>query len=96
MQQEVEAEKDIKTLADYLQLPDKYELICTFQQSFDSSLNLLHMRQETPTYARLKSMIQNSTKREFNMQHVQQIFGIVPSFYNHHWELRQNKMELVI
>lgn len=41
-------------------------------------------------------MVESQTKRQFNMSHFQQILSINSHLYNHKWEMKHGKMELVI
>lgn len=59
-------------------------------------MNMILIKNQTPTFTNLKNIIQLQTKRQFNMSHFQQLIKLEPGFFNHRWESKMGKMELVI
>ena len=94
MRDEEEVERAIpQTLA----LSHKMNMLFNFQTAIDQNLNFLVItRNIVPTFSALKQSVESQTKREFKVSHFQQIISVAPFFYNHKWELRQGKYELVI
>ena len=81
---------------DNIKLPEKYDLLLQFVHQIDQAWNMLQIRQHTPTFTNIKTMVEHQTKRQFNMTHFQQILSINPNLYNHKWEMKHGKMELMI
>lgn len=59
-------------------------------------MNLLISRQTTTTFSNIKAGVENQTKRQFKLSHLQQILQVTPFMYNHKWEMKMGKMEAII
>lgn len=79
-----------------LPLPEKMRLLLQFQQCLDTALNFSLARQQTTTFTLLRQTIEGQTQRNFRIAHFQQILTMAPHFYNHRWEMKGGKPELII
>lgn len=48
------------------------------------------------TFPELKKAIQIATKREFTYEIFAQVLEVAPKMFNHHWQLRKHRHELMI
>ncbi|KAL4235191.1 replication licensing factor Cdt1 [Mactra antiquata] len=70
-----------------LNLPYKYKLLADQFRGMDQVVSMLHNRNETCTFSKLKHAVQELTKRNFERDHVGKIKTVCPDAY----EFRQEK-----
>uniref|UniRef100_A0A8W8KI41 CDT1 Geminin-binding domain-containing protein n=1 Tax=Magallana gigas TaxID=29159 RepID=A0A8W8KI41_MAGGI len=64
-----------------LSLPYKYRLVEDMFKSMDTAVSMLHNRSEICTFSKLKSAVQEMTKRNFEQKNVGQIKTVYPEAY---------------
>lgn len=79
-----------------LELPMNQEILLVNQKCLDTAINMAISRQQTATFSTLKPFVEGQSQRTFQMKHIQQILSVVPWMYNHKWEMRQGKPDLVL
>ena len=79
-----------------LAITAKMEVLVKFQQNIDSVMNMLLLRQHTPTFRGVKNMVEKQVHKEFTKEHLQQILHVAPFFYNHKWESKFGTMDLIL
>ena len=96
-QEEIEEVLELpKVLSEELHLPSKMKLLLEFQSALDNAINFTLARQQMPTFSNVKAFIEQQNRRQFSISHIQQILKVVPFMYNHKWEIKFGKMELIL
>ncbi|XP_072957534.1 CDT1-like protein a, chloroplastic [Typha angustifolia] len=61
-----------------IKLPEKYEILCEFFNSMESSIRLLRLKGSTTTFPNICTSIQHLTERRFTYGHLAQLMYILP------------------
>ena len=83
-------------IPEHLPLPESLKTLHTFQGAIDHTMNMLMVRQQSLTFTSIKEMVERSTMRTFTLDSFRKVLAIAPFFYNHDWELKLGKMELMV
>lgn len=97
---EAENQPDVKVsyreLPLELPLPSKMETLCILRKNLDQNINFLFTRGQQASFVNLKPQIENSCGRTFTVSHIQQMLEVCSWLYNHKWEVKFGKPELVV
>lgn len=97
MQEEIQEVKVYhRTIPTELDLPVQFDLLHMIQKVLDNSINMCHSRQLQATFSNLKSYVEGQCNRTFMIKHIQQMLELVPWMYNHKWEIKFGKPDLVL
>ncbi|XP_041455717.1 DNA replication factor Cdt1-like [Lytechinus variegatus] len=68
-----------------LALPFRYRSLEEVFRCSDTVVSMLHNRSETCTFSKLKSGVQEMSRKNFELDHLKQIKTVYPSAYDMHW-----------
>ncbi|XP_067120980.1 DNA replication factor Cdt1 isoform X2 [Centruroides vittatus] len=75
-----------------LLLPYKYKVLVEIFHCTDMVISLLHNRQETCTFSKLKNSVQEMTKKNFTISHLGQLKTVFPNAYIFQQEKDKNSI----
>lgn len=72
------------------------QILVDQMQCLDIALNMCILRDTNTSFTNLKQLIEQQSKRQFTLRQFQQILKVAPFMYNHRWEIKHGKYELLI
>ena len=80
----------------HLSLPDSFQDLYKVFTSLDRIFALLHNRQENISYKKLKTSIQQMTRKDFKLGYIKQIKTLFPEAYKVEWNHKLSDYELSV
>ncbi|KAI9119243.1 hypothetical protein K1719_009918 [Acacia pycnantha] len=78
---EISPRKSKAPMVEPVKLPEKYEILCEFFDSLDSSIRLLHLKGSSTTFTNVCPKVECLTDRRFTHSHLAQLKYIFPEAF---------------